>query len=205
MPADLRSKAEAFKATIEQKIKSLVAEFGEGKISREQFHVLYERYSGKIAIANHAIMSGNPDAVQIANDGLPTIAIRSELMGKAMGLMVYHHRSGSPVETLGEFNIPKSEFMPMLHDISMLLSLDKFVERQVKQVVGRHWLVIVTGRYTSVVTEFRNEPSQVQYVEIERLHRDFENANRITLEKAKVDSSKLAYPFIIFLENYSKM
>lgn len=200
MNTNARESAEQFAAVLEGKIKTLVAEFGEGKISREQFHVIYQRYSGKLAIANHAIASGNPDAITIAQDGLSTVMMRSELEGKAMGLMIYHLPSASPLETLGEFNVPMNIIAPVLNDISAQVDEGKSVERRVKRVREREWLVFITGRHTVAVTEFHNEPSQIQYLEIERLHRDFENANRTLLDKDDIDPNRLAYPFIVFVQ-----
>ncbi|HRF97603.1 MAG TPA: hypothetical protein PLZ51_20485, partial [Aggregatilineales bacterium] len=50
--------AELFKTTVENKIQSIITEFAEGKISREQFQVIYARYSEQLAIANAALMTG---------------------------------------------------------------------------------------------------------------------------------------------------
>lgn len=197
--SDSRLKAEEFKASIENKIRGLIAEFAEGKISREQFHIIYERYNGQLAIANHALMSGNPDAYSIAQDGISTIAIRSELMGKAMGLMIYHNKSGVILETLGDFDVPVSHIAPTLNNISLLMDEGKYIERRNEKYSEKQWLHYAAGRFSTVVTEFHHEPSQQQIMEIERLHHDFEHANQSLLQKEVVDTQKLAYPFIVFI------
>lgn len=203
MSTEARSKAEAFKATVEEKIQNLVAEFAEGKISREQFHAIYARYSSQLSIANQAMTSGNPDAVSIAQGGPPTVAMRDALMGKAIGLLIYHHKSGTVVETLGNFDVPVSKLSAVLNDFSMLLDSGKHLDYRVERLQENQWLLFDPGRHTTIVTLFRHEPSQAQIREIERLHHDFESANN-TLKDDFVDSEKLAYPFLVFVKKTIK-
>jgi hypothetical protein len=204
MSIDARARAEDFRITVEGKIKSIVGEFAEGMISREQFHVLYERYSSQLTIANHALASGNPDAVSIAQGGPPTIAVRDAYMGKARGLMIYHNNSGTMLETLGDFEVPVSRISPVLNDFSMMMESNQLIDRRVERYAEREWLLFVAGRFTTVVTLFRNEPSQGQIREIERLHHDFEEANRLLLERENFDTSRLAYPFLVFIKKKMK-
>lgn len=203
MSTDSRSKAEAFKATVEEKIQKLVAEFAEGKISREQFHAIYARYSSQLSIANQAMMSGNPEAVSIAQGGPPTIAMRDALMGKAIGLLIYHHRSGTVVDSLGNFDVPVAKISPILNDFSMMLLAGKHLDYRVERMQESQWLLFDPGRHTTIVTLFRHEPSQAQIREIERLHHDFEGANN-SLSNEFVDSEKLAYPFLVFVKKTIK-
>lgn len=194
-----RAKAEEFKSSIEKKIRALIVEFSDGKISREQFHTIYERYNAQLAIATHALMSGNPDAYSIAEDGMSTIAIRSELMGKAMGLMIYHNKSGTILETLGDFDVPVTYISPILSTISLMMDQGKFIERRVEQYGEKQWLHYAAGRYSTIVTEFHHEPSQHQSLELERLLHDFEHANQVLLQREMVDAQKLGYPFVVFI------
>ncbi len=196
MSVDAQQKAEEYKAVIEGKIQKIVAEFAEGKISREQFHVLYERYSGRLAIADHALLSGNPDAISIAQSGPPTIAVRSAYMGKAMGMLVYHTRSQCILETLGEFGVANEHYQMILNN--------PINERRSEKLDDRDWLLFVPGEFTVVVVLFHNEPSQMQIREIERLHRDFEQANRPVLVQSPVDPDRLAYPFLVFVKRWSR-
>ena len=193
-------RAEAFKSTIEKKIQELITQFADGELSREQFHKIYERYSGQLAIANHAIASGNPDAYSIAQDGLSTIAMRDELMGKAMGLIILHNRSAKILETLGEFNIKLEDMSATIDDISRLMTNNQFIKPRVEHFGDKQWLLFVAARFSTVITEFLNEPSQVQIAEIMRLHHDFEHANRNFLDKTIVVTDKLAFPFIVFIK-----
>jgi len=201
---DRRAKAEAFKTEVQQKIQGLIAEFAEGKLSREQFNVLYERYNGQLQIAEHALLSGNPDAVKIAQAGPSTVMVKDALMGKAIGLGIYHNKSGTMVDTLGNFDVPVTLISSVLNDFSMMMQDNKLIDRRVQKVSSKQWLLFAAGKFTTIVTLFQNEPSQQQSREMERMQHDFEEANRAFLQKEQVDKDKLAYPFLSFVQQKLK-
>ncbi|GAB4516580.1 MAG: hypothetical protein OHK0046_22180 [Anaerolineae bacterium] len=200
MPSDAQSAAEAYKAVLEGKIQKVVVEFAEGKLSRAQFQVLYERYNSQLAIATHAIYSGNPDAIQIAQNGLPTLVVRDAYEGKAIGLLIYHHKSSTILETLGTFEVPIDKIHPTLSTFKMLLEAQEFVEQRAEQLNSARWLLYTPGKATIIVTLFHNEPSAQQMREIERLQHDFEQANHLLLQKDEINARELAYPFVAFIE-----
>lgn len=189
--------AELFKLTVENKIQGIIAEFAEGKLSREQFQVLYARYSEQLAIATAALITGEEMALK---DNTNTIAVRSAYQGKATGLMIYYNRNGIILETLGELSVPISVIGPILNDFSFLMEENKKAERQIKKIGEKEWLLLAAGRYTTIVTQFRHEPSQAQIKELERLHTDFEQANQILFENEKANTQNMAYPFLGFIE-----
>ncbi|MBZ0277660.1 MAG: hypothetical protein K8I60_16050, partial [Anaerolineae bacterium] len=80
----------------------------------------------------------------------------------------------------------------------------KRVDREIRKLGAKQWLMFAAGKFTTVVTLFHNEPSEQQSREIERLHHDFEEANQGFFAKKKVDSEKLAYPFLVFVEKKMK-
>lgn len=200
MSSEANQKAEAFKLLMEEKIQSIVKEFAEGKISREQFHVLYERYSARLSIATHALMTGNPDAVNIAQGGPPTIAVRDEYMGKVQGLLIYHNQGAKILEILGDFPIAFSLLEPTLEDFTLQMIAKQFIDRRIEKVGKKDWLLFLPGQFTTTVVLFINEPSPQQIRELERLRHDFEQANRAQLAKEHIDSNTLAYPFLIFVK-----
>lgn len=201
MATDSDTKIHAFKAEVQTKIQKLLGEFADGSISREQFHAIYERYTGQLAIADMAMRSSAPDAViGVVKDGPPTIAIREAHMGKAIGMVIYNNRTGTLLETLGDFDVPPNKLAPILNDFTMLMESGQLIEREVRTIGTKQWLLFAAGSFTTVVTLFRNEPSDLQIREIERLHHDFEQANRAFFHKGSVDSSRLAYPFLVFVQ-----
>lgn len=199
--SDSATKVRAFKAQVQDKIQKLLTEFAAGAISREQFHVIYERYTSQLSIADMALRSNSPDAViGVVQDGPPTVAIKEATMGKAIGMVIYNNRTGTLLETLGEFNISPAKLAPILNDFSMMMDSGQLVEREIRMIGPRQWLLFAAGKNTTVVTLFRHEPSEVQMREIERLHHDFEEANRAFFSKGQVDANKLAYPFLVFVQ-----
>jgi hypothetical protein len=205
MSGDSAAKARAFKSQLEEKIQGLVAEFAAGKLSREQFQAIYERYTSQLLLAEQALRSTNPDVViSIAQGGPPTIAMKEAYMGKAMGMMIYHNKNGTLIETLGDFDVSIDKIAPVLNDFSQMMQGNRPVERQIKKIGTREWLLFAAGKYTTVVTQFQNEPSPDQCREIERLHHDFELANRTFLRSGQTDKNKLAYPFLVFVQKKMK-
>lgn len=205
MSSEATSKVQAYKAIIQQKIQKLLSEFAEGAISREQFHAVYERYTSQLALADMAALSKAPDAVMgMMQDGQSTIAVKEAHMGKAIGMTIYNNRNGTLLETLGEFDVPPDKLAPILNDFTMLMESGKRVDREIRKIAAKQWLMFAAGRFTTVVTLFHNEPSDLQSREIERLHHDFEEANQLFFKGVSVDASKLAYPFLVFVERKMK-
>jgi len=200
MSVSNRTKAEEFKESVEAKIRDLVLDFSKGNISREQFQVIYERYNNQLDMANQALYGSNAEALDAAQTGPSTVAIRQSLMGKAIGMAIYHNKSGTMIETLGDFEVPVHQLSARLNDISMQIENRDFVETVIEKLSNEVWLVYAAGKFTTIVTVFRNEPSQMQTREINRLHHDFEQANASNISKERVDASKLAYPFMVFIK-----
>ena len=198
-----RAEAEAFKALIEGKIHKLIEEFSEGKLSREQFQVLYERYNGRLSIATQALMSGNPEAIKIAQSGPSTIMVRDTYMGRAMGMVIYHDASGKLIETLGNFDVPPASVTATLMKFDKKRRAGEYIERQVAQLKPGQWLAFFPAKTTTVIVSFKNEPSLTQIREIERIHHDFELANRVFLEMDTVNVDELADPFIVFVQKWA--
>lgn len=198
--------AQTLKAQIEGKIQALLKEFADGKLNREQFNVLYERYSGQLAVAQQAIAGGSPAALaQTRDGGQSTIAIRQEHMGKAIGLVIYQNRTGVSIETLGDFDVSAFVISPVLNDFTRMMESQRLIEHRTIELDDRRWLLFAGGRFTTVVTLFHNEPSPLQVREIMRLHNDFEIANALLLEKGgHPDGQKMAYPFIVFVQQKLK-
>lgn len=198
------TEAKAFRALLEEKIQNLVEEFADGKISREQFHILYERYNSRLAIANQALLSGNPEAIRIAQSGPPTMLVRDTYQGKAMGMAIYHNKSGSILETLGDFNVPPTQVAGILNEFSKKMVENEYIDRHLEKFDGQKWALFAPGRFSTVITLFLNEPAAAQMRDIERLHHDFETANYPLLDADIVDGSKLAYPFLAFVKRWAK-
>ncbi|TVR21243.1 MAG: hypothetical protein EA396_08300 [Anaerolineaceae bacterium] len=202
---DSQQKARAFRDEVLAKIDKTVRDFSDGRLSSEQFQAIYARYTEQLTIANMAMMSGESDGIDVARgDGTQTIALRSTLQGKALGLIIYHNRSGVVVEMLGNPTVPIQTVGALLNDFSGRMELGETIEPLIKKLEDKKWLVLAAGQYTSLMTQFRHEPSQRQIKEMERLHDDFERANRASLAGSNPGQSKLAIPFLTFVERRIK-
>jgi hypothetical protein len=205
MAADPKGKIQALKAQIQEKIQKLLAEFADGVISREQFHAVYERYTSQLAMTEMAMRSSSPEMVMgMVQDGTSTLVVKEKHMGKAVGMTIYNNRSGTLLETLGDFDVLPDKLAPILNDFSLMMDTGKLVEREVRKIGAKQWLLFAAGKFTTVVTLFHNEPSEQQSREIERLHHDFEQANGMFFGKGQIDATKLAYPFLVFVQQKMK-
>lgn len=200
MDTAANSRIETLKTQIQTKIDSTLAEFADGKISREQFHAIYAHYSSQLSMIEEAFAATNGENPALAGKPNETIAIRTAHMGKAIGLVIYHNKSGMFVETLGQFDVPPSRIAPTLNDFSSMMDSRRLIERRIEKIGMKQWLLFAAGKHTCVVTIFHNEPSPQQSREIERLHHDFEVANEAQLSSGRVDPTKLAYPFLVFIQ-----
>jgi len=181
-----------------------VQEFAEGQISREQFHVIYDRYSSQLALADMAAQSMAPGTIlDTVNGGESTIAVKEQHMGKAIGMSIYRRVGSTLLETLGSFEVAQEQVRRIVSDFKGWGS--DYETRQIGPhqwlLIRTHqWLLIRTGRASTVVTLFHNEPSQMQVNVIARLHGDFERANAAFFKGDSVDAGKLAYPFLTFIQ-----
>jgi hypothetical protein len=187
----------SFQEQIQAKIRNLMKEFGEGKISGEQFNIIYQRYNNQLEMALE-VLDGS---IKAPSDGdLSTIAIKQATTGKALGLAIYHHRSGIIIETLGNFDVPSEVISPVVNEFSHKLEAREFIEPVTKKLSTGLWLVFMARHFSTAIVIFRNEPAQRQVRELERLLHDFEEVNKKFLDKMTVDKDKLVKPFLGFVK-----
>jgi len=199
-----REKAQAFKAEVEHKIQNLIGEFAEGKLSREQFNLLYDRYNGQLSIANEALTENDHSALNEVQNSVPTIFVKEATAGKAIGMGIYHHHSREMIEALGEFDVPLGQLTPVLNEIVRKIEANEFVESKSVKIARGQWLLFQSRKYTTSITLFLNEPSAIQIRELQRLHHDFEVANDRFLSEDKVDVKSLGYPFLAIVQRNLK-
>lgn len=190
------SKLEAFKTEVQHKIANLLEEFAEGKLNREQFHALYERYNAQLELAEKATNSDVP----LAKDG-GTMVLRDKYMGKAQGLIIFANDSGNVIETLGNFGVAMDRVLPVLTEFTQEWKAGRIVDRAVRKAGEDEWLLFVAGKFTTIVTLFKHEPSGYQTHVIQRMHKEFEEANHALFEAQNtVDATRLVYPFFSFVK-----
>jgi predicted thioredoxin/glutaredoxin len=120
--------------SIQTKMHNLVQEFGAGKVSNEQFNILYERFNSQLSVA----MSLS-DAEASQSSDVSTMLIREATTGRAVGLGVYHHPSSTIIETLGNFDIPPAVLTPTLNGLSARIDNNEYLEPKVQK--SPNWLL----------------------------------------------------------------
>jgi len=194
-----------FIAQVHEKMSRLVQEFASGEINRTQFHKLYDRYQRQIMTVAQFMAESDPttwrDAVRENED---TLHLKKRLTAKAVGMSVYSNHSGMPIETLGEFAVEPELIVPMLSSYrSAAAEIFRAGMRSTEMENGQ-WLCFVPGTHTTLIALFSLEPSTNQLDMVERMHKDFEEANRAALTAGHVDPTQLAYPFYSFVQRSAK-
>lgn len=194
-----------FIAQVHEKMSRLVQEFANGEINRTQFHKLYDRYQRQIMTVTQFMAESDPatwrDAIKETED---TLHLKKRLTAKAVGMSVYSNKSGMPIETLGEFAVEPELIVPMLSSYrSAAAEIFRAGMRSTEMENGQ-WLCFVPGTHTTLIALFSLEPSTNQLDMVERMHKDFEEANRAALNAGQVDPNQLAYPFYSFVQRSAK-
>jgi len=194
-----------FIAQVHQKMNRLVQEFANGEIKRMQFHKLYDRYQRQIITVTQFMAESDPalwrEAIKETED---TLHLKKRLTAKAVGMSVYSNKSGMPIETLGEFAVEPELIVPMLSSYrSAAAEIFRAGMRSTEMENGQ-WLCFVPGAYTTLIALFSLEPSTNQLDMVERMHKDFEEANRTALQAGQIDPNQLAYPFYSFVQRRAK-
>jgi hypothetical protein len=202
---DSTRQGQEFITQVHQKMSKLVQEFATGEINRTQFHRLYDRYQRQIMTVAQLIAESDPamwrDAITETED---TLHLKKRLTAKAVGMSVYDNTSGMPIETLGEFAVEPELIVPMLSSYrSAAAEIFRAGMRSTEMENGQ-WLCFVPGTHTTLIALFSLEPSNNQLSMVERMHKDFEAANRVALEAGNVDPTQLAYPFYSFVQQRAR-
>lgn len=200
------------------KMKQLVDDFANGKLNREQFHTLYDRYQSQINGVKLLLAENDPTMWMDALDGDQTLNIRKQLMAKAKGMLIYLNRQGTLLDRLGRSAIDgreiaramkmfkekiATETIPLEEDQPQTATRHRYHQMVVESASGG-WLFVMKGQYTTIITFFSREPTQDQRDTMLRLIRDFETANSSHLRKPSVRVEDLAMPFQVFVKRETK-
>jgi len=192
-----------FIGQVKAKMDNLVAEFAQGKINTSQFHKLYGRYDRQISVISHLLVESDPALWRevVEKDGVEdTVVIRQRLTAKAIGMAIYDNQSGIPIETLGNFQVDTALLVPMLSSYKSATEEMFSAGMRSSAMENGSWLCFMPGEHTTLITLFSLEPASDQLETLERMHRDFEEANRNAIEVGDVDPEVLAYPFLAFIK-----
>jgi len=196
-----QQQGQEFIAQVHRKMSKLVQDFAQGEINRTQFHQLYDRYQRQITAVAQLIAESGPaswrDAIRETED---TLNIKKRLTAKAIGLSVVDNQNGRPIETVGDFAIDADRIAPMLSSYRAAAAGTFRAGMRSAELENGQWLCFMPGSHTTLIALFSLEPSDSQLQTIERMHQDFEQANRAALETGQIDPQKLVYPFYAIVD-----
>jgi hypothetical protein len=172
---------ESVRAELQAKMSALIADLSAGKISHEQFELIYSRYQNRLLRTEEFLAEALSET-----DSLNTGDLLRGMRAQPLGLSFYHHGSGTTVERVGQFDLPLEVMTPVLNDFSLAVEWQVFTEPVMKRLGGTMRVVFMARRYTTLMMVFSNEPSRQQIREMERMHHDFEETNKRSLVRLTV-------------------
>lgn len=206
-------RAKAFIAETRQKMEALVEDFVEGKLNREQFNALYDRYQTQINGVKSIIVAEEPESWTEVLDDEETFHIRQRLMAKAIGMLIFLNKSHKPIDTLGKVSLKQNQIDPLFKQLdekkksgnptaSMQLFRFPQLVTEIKKV---GWIFVVEGELTAIIMIFSKEPTVDQKSTVMDLLKDFERANQAHLKQPNVTADQLAMPFRVIIRRASKL
>jgi hypothetical protein len=181
---------EIMHAVTQSKISSLIADLSAGKISNEQFELVYGRYCYRLSLAEKMLEDNSPEF-----NSFNTGDLLQSMQARPIGLSLYHHGSGMTIETQGLFDLPSCITAPVLNDLSLNVEWGIFTEPVIKKLGDYVWIAFMARHYTTLIVLFRNEPSRQHMRQMERMQHDFEETNKKLLRCRTVNPLQLVRPF----------
>lgn len=188
-------RGKTFIAEARAKMDKLAEDFADGKINREQFQALYERYQTQINGVKALLAEADPTKWLESADSESTIDIRSRLMGKGVGMLIYTNKSGMLLDKLGDTLIDPLLISELMEKLSKQAYSPENPPQLVTLEPGANWIYITMGQLATVVMLFSREPTAEQKATVIKMLKDFERANVFMLQKPNITPDQLAMPF----------
>ncbi len=196
-----RLQAEEALEKLRQKTAQVANEFAEGKINRAQFTAMYAYFNERRLIVERLLARdpGSQAWQQVVRPG-HTSFLRQHFEARALAYAIYNQGTDDfdhPITSQGAVPLPREVVKPILTALTVLLRTHnnaRPLSPLRKAIDHGHWITIVPGRYTVAFTLFSLEPSVQQFTRVQDLHRDFERANRVTLERGIRVPEQLVFP-----------
>ena len=188
-----RLEAESALEQIRQKMALVAYEFDKGILNRAQFSAMYARYREQREVIERLLERdpGTQAWQQVAIPG-QTGFLRRQFEARVLYYAIYDGET--PIVTQGQVVPPEPVVKNMLMALAVLASKQKSPPRGKKQIEHGRWLVLIPGKFTTALALFSLEPSAQQMTLVQDLHRDFERANRIALERGIRLPDQLVFP-----------
>jgi hypothetical protein len=195
--------AQEYVDSVRKKIYQLATDFAAGAINRTQFQVLYSHYQTEISQVESMIATQPEDWEKVSTKG-ESVMLRKRYMARAQAYAIYDNVSGLPLGILGSFRLDPALVIPMLSAYrSATHEIFGSSLRLMQQEDGR-WLCFVSGKLSTLLAVFTNEPIAKQLQYLNELHQDFERANQPFLNQHPIQVKDLIYPHEYFLGKWQR-
>jgi hypothetical protein len=195
--------AQAYLQKVHDKLDALSSDFAKGLINRSQFQELYSHYQREMSQVE-SVLETRPEEWESASTEGQSLVIRKQHMARAQAYAIYMNESGIPIGSLGKFNLDPGLVVPMLSSYRSATNEIFGASLRLSQIGDDQWLCFMSGKYTTLLAIFTNEPIAMQLDYLNGLHRDFENANEPLLIGQAIDTGKLIFPHEYFLGKWQR-
>ena len=181
------------------KMRQVVNEYVNREISRAQFNAIYAHYNEQRTIIEK-IIARDPtnQGWKSASRSGKTSFLREHFEARPVNYVIYLHNQLRPL--MGGGTRP---------DMQRIIGLLKTLWRLEKMKMGvarveltpPHWIIMAAGHYSVTFVTYHMEPSGRQANHIQDLHHDFERANKIMLQRGRINKAQMVFPQRSLLEN----
>lgn len=183
---------------VHRKVDRLVSDFAKRKINPMQFRELYSHYQLEIRRIE-AVAAVWPDEWRDAAREGDSLVIRKRYMATPHAFAIYENDSGLPLATLGQFTLDPALVIPMLSSYQSATKEIFGAGLRLTEIENGQRLCFVRGKYSTMLAVFNNEPVPGQLEFLDKLHRQFEVANRPVLTSKPINIVELIFPHRYFL------
>jgi hypothetical protein len=181
--------------SLEQKIARLERDYQQGRINSSQYRAIHKHYLEQKEVATR-LRQTHPDSDRwrvVLEEGKTSFLLQLN-EATVRYVAFYDLASHQRIFSQGEIPVDAEEAMALLGTFS-----SKEFDPQKGRMVATHTedgssLILIPGRFTAALVSFSQDPPGWQVRALREVHRNFEAANRVMLERAK--HSALIFPNI---------
>jgi hypothetical protein len=181
--------------SLEQKIARLERDYQQGRINASQYRAIQKHYLEQKEVATR-LRQTHPDSDRwrvVLEEGKTSFLLQLN-EATVRYVAFYDLKSHQRIFSQGEIPVDAEEAMALLGTFS-----SKEIDPKTGRMVATHTedgssLILIPGRFTAALVSFSQDPPGWQVRALREVHRNFEAANRVMLERAK--HSALIFPNI---------
>jgi hypothetical protein len=156
---------------------------------------MYARYN-EVRTIIERMLANNPTSQAwqaVARPG-HTGFLRQHFESQILAYAIYAYDLPSAIIAQGQPLVPDATVGQILTALRVYIQSRGIPGPAGKRLEGGRWVTIVSGPHTVTLAVFSLEPSSAQVTLIQDMHRDFERANRLALERGIRLQDQLVFP-----------